>query len=408
MKYDADVLVLGAGPAGASLAVRLARLGWSVLLVDKSAFPRPKPCGEFLSPECLPHLREVGVEGLLQAGKAWNVHGMRLHRRDVRAVGRFCATSSAVPVQGLGIGRDVLDHSLFEAACGQRDVEALSRHSFQYLLRDSSGRIQGARVRTPQRDERDLRARLVVAADGVRSRVAKQLGIQRRIGWLDKSALVTRFEGVPACETAEIHFLPGGYFAATHVDDGVLHLNLVVDTPLLRTRQGTRDDFLQTQLQHAPALAGRLAPGRRAAPWSGCGPLAYTTTRQALPGVALLGDACGYVDPMTGEGIYFALLGSSLLAQAADTALRSPKREAAALADYCRRRKQEIGPRLMMARWLQHGIRHPWLVDRFLQLLAEFPRLCDALVTLTGDTIHPRDLLRPSFWQQLRTVEATA
>ena len=79
MTRDADVLVIGAGPAGSSLALHLARRGVSVVSADKKAFPRHKPCGEFLSPECRPYFSELGLDDELQRQHVRKVYGMTLH-----------------------------------------------------------------------------------------------------------------------------------------------------------------------------------------------------------------------------------------------------------------------------------------------------------------------------------------
>jgi flavin-dependent dehydrogenase len=115
-------------------------------------------------------------------------------------------------------------------------------------------------------------------------------------------------------------------------------------------------------------------------------------------GAALVGDACGYVDPVTGEGIYFALRGAQLLAPVIEGALQSGEVRAGALRAYARARRAEIGPRLLAARLLQRGLRHPWLVERVLALLAARPRLADLLVAVAGDYVPGLELLRPSVW----------
>ncbi len=409
MTTDCDVLVLGAGPAGASLAVHLARAGLSVVLADKKAFPRPKPCGEFLSPECRPYLRELGIDdSLLRAGTRL-VTGMELHR------GRRCAPGHFVALGGSGHGgagyavrREVLDLQILEAARARPEVRWLERHDFRALLRAADGRIQGAVLAAPDRSAVTIRAGHVVGADGVHSRTAAQLGVQRPLRWLDRLALIGRFHGVPARAAAEVHFVDGGYFAATTVDDGTFHCNLVCDRARVRQWPDSLDAFVAARLEAAPLLAERLRHAERVGPWRGTGPLAFRTTRQTQPGLALVGDACGYVDPLTGEGIYFALHGARTLATALTAATQDPHRAAAALRGYARARQREVGPRLLLTKVLQRSLRWPALVDACMHLLATSPRLCDLLVTMTGDCVHPRDLLRPSFWRAFGAARGSA
>lgn len=395
-----DVLIIGAGPAGTALATRLARDGFTVAIADRSAFPRRKPCGEFLSPQCVPYLDALGLGGVLDELGAQPVAGMRLLAYGARADGRFRQLPGrpAHDRHGYGVRREHFDHRLLQAACAA-GASFLPRHEFVALRRDAGGTVVGADLRGPG-GVVPVAARWLVGADGVHSKVARALGVQRRLGWLDQFALVAHFDGVPPRPEADVHLLPGGFFAATTVDAGVHSVNLVLPRARLSQR-GDRDwdQFVADQLAGAPDLQQRLAGARRQRPWRGIGPFGFTTTRTSLPGAALVGDAAGYVDPLTGEGIYFALFGARALGDALAAALHGPATADHALAGYRRARRRELGPRLFAARVLQRALRWPWLVRAALRGLGRRPALADLVVTMTGDTIHPRQLWQPSFWR---------
>lgn len=403
-----DVLIVGAGPAGSALANRLAREGFDVRLADKKAFPRDKPCGEFLSPQCEPLLAELGLDTAVADLGPRLVRGMRLFGYGAEAVGHFrrLAGQPDAASRGLGIRRERFDALLCSAA-ERAGAAWMPRHEFAALLRDSDGRIVGASLRAPDGHEIECRARFVVGADGVHSRVARALDVQRPTRWLDQFALVTHFADVAPSPTAEVHLFPGGFFAATTVDAGEFSVNLVVPRRALRERTSTDwDGFLRQYCALAPGFASRLAGKQRSSPWRGIGPLAHTTTAQTAPGVALVGDACGYVDPLTGEGIYFALFGARALGDSLASALRDPRAEEAAMAAYRSARRREIAPRLCASALLQRALRHPWLVRTFLRRANRWPSLADLVVTMTGDCVHPRDLLRPAFWRAFSRASA--
>src|SRR5262245_61814051 len=109
-----DVVVAGGGPAGATTALRLARDGFHVALVEPQRFPRWKACGEFMSPECQPLLRELGVEREVAALGGRPVRGMALHAAGRRARGGFATIGDAAPPidHGLAVRRDRLDEVL--------------------------------------------------------------------------------------------------------------------------------------------------------------------------------------------------------------------------------------------------------------------------------------------------------
>ncbi|HEX5052129.1 MAG TPA: NAD(P)/FAD-dependent oxidoreductase [Planctomycetota bacterium] len=403
-----DVLVLGAGPAGSAFANQMARAGFDVLLADRKAFPRDKPCGEFVSPECTPYLAALDLDLAPARLGVHLVRGMRLFGYGERALGRFrqLAGRPVTDREGFGVRRAVFDHRLLQAA-ERAGARFLPRHEFVALRTDGAGRITGAELRDPARNPVTCEATWVVGADGVHSPVARALGVQRRERWLDQFALVAHFAGVAPLPTAEVHLLPGGFFAATTVDEGLFSVNLVVPRLALQQRtSGDWDEFVAGHFPLAPGIGERLAGARRLQPWRGTGPFAHRTTAQTFAGAALLGDAAGYVDPLTGEGIYFALYSARALAEAVQTALHTPARAELAMAGYRRTRARELGPRLAASRALQRALRHPWLVRTFVRGIGRWPSLADLLITLSGDTIHPRDLLRPSFWRDFRRATA--
>ncbi|MBL8898390.1 MAG: FAD-dependent monooxygenase [Planctomycetes bacterium] len=397
-----DVLVVGAGPAGSHLALRLARAGFHVGLLDRQRFPRPKPCGEFMSPECLPMLEELGLRAALLAHGARCLKGMRLHGHGYRAEGRYRSFGNApAPFDhGYAIRREVLDELALEAACACSEVEHFEACSVSELLRDESGAVRGVLAIGPERERLELRAAWTIGADGVRSAVARELGVQRTVPGLDKLAVVARYDGVPAVDHAEVHFYPDAYIAAAPVDEQVFTLNLVIDRARVPGGgRGGLEEELARRIAASPELDAKLGGKRPCEPLLACGPLARTTTRQTFDGAALVGDACSFVDPMTGEGLYFAMRGAELLAAALVPALHARRTDRAALAPYLRGRKREIAPRQRVARWMQRGLRHPALVRGFLGLLQRRPSLADLVVALTGDYVSPRDLLRPSLWR---------
>lgn len=396
---ECDVVIAGAGPAGSTTALRLARAGFSVALVEPKAFPRFKACGEFMSPECLRILAELGLADDLAALGAHEVRGMLLHAGGARALGRFrdVGRARAPYDHGWAVRRDRFDEVLLGAAV-HAGVRLLTGYRATKLLRASDGTITGLRTRHVNGEPLDVRARFTIGADGLRSRVARELGVQRAVPWLDKLALTTRYADVAWSGPAEVHFFEGGYFACTAVDAGLVSLNLVVDRAFYANAACGRDEFLERSFVHAAALGERLRRGRRVDPVRGLGPLAGRTTAQTFDGAALVGDACGYVDPVTGEGIFFALAGARILSASLERALHARRVDRESLAGYLRGRREVIEPRAALATLLQRGLRHPRLVTRVVRLLQARPELADVLVSITGDYAPVREILRPRLW----------
>src|SRR5262245_44296308 len=175
-----DVAVVGAGPAGSSTAAYLARAGWRVVLVDRAAFPRDKPCAEYLSPAAEPLLRGLGVLDGLAQDPPGRLRGFRIYAPGGGVIqGDFAATKgrdgAAGFESGLAVPRARLDLLLLQAAAGA-GAEVRERWSLASLARAG-----GCFCLTPSgAGSPPLRARLVVAADGVHSVVARRLGLARR------------------------------------------------------------------------------------------------------------------------------------------------------------------------------------------------------------------------------------
>ncbi|MFN0242428.1 MAG: NAD(P)/FAD-dependent oxidoreductase [Planctomycetota bacterium] len=391
-----DVVIVGGGPAGSSTALRLARAGFSVALVDRARFPRSKPCGEFMSPECLPHLRELDVFDEVERLGARRVSSMELHAHGRQAAGRFVPIGRARPPQpyGWAVRRDRLDHVLLRAAARAGAVVHESTR-FDRLQRAPDGAVTGIVVRDSAGETRALRARWTIAADGVRSRVARELGVRREIPWLRKLAFTTHFAGVPWGDGAQVHFGARDYWVCAPVDGGLLSVNWVLDQCAVNDAHARPDEQFARGLASMPELEAELACGRRVERIRGVGPLAFRTTRKVFGGAALVGDAAGYVDPLTGEGIFFALLGGRLLGESLARALHAGRVDHAALADYESAHAREIGARCRASLLVQRALRHPSFAKVAIRLLERRSSVADWLVSVAGDYAPLCEALRP-------------
>jgi len=186
----ADVLVAGAGPAGAATAAALAAEGLHVLVLDRAAFPRDKACAEFLSPGAVAALGRLGVLDAAAAAGVWK-EGLR-----IVAAGGELTLRYREGQRGLGISRPVLDDLLLRRA-REAGAEVRERTDVAGALLEH-GRVCGVRLR----DGRELRARFVVAADGLHSPVARSLGLERPARWPRRLGLVARMRGIAPTRSA--------------------------------------------------------------------------------------------------------------------------------------------------------------------------------------------------------------
>ncbi|MGH3630763.1 MAG: NAD(P)/FAD-dependent oxidoreductase, partial [Sciscionella sp.] len=352
---SAQVLVVGGGPAGSSVAFALARRGVDVLVVDRARFPRPKPCAEYLSPEASRILADMGALARVEQTGAAALAGIRVRAPNGATIaGDFIAAHGfrGFRDRGLSVRREVLDHILLDCArnAGARVVEGVRVTD---VVRDSSGgRTIGVRT-LGQSDTGELRAPIIIAADGLRSVVARRLGLARTLRWPRRLALVTHYQGVrDVGEHGEMHVERDGYVGIADVGNGLTTVALVVPVTRSREVSGDRAAFVDRWLAARAHLAPRFAQAERATPVVATGPFASRARRAWAPGAALVGDAADFFDPFTGEGIYSALRGGELLAAATAQALAGHgSRDAdAAFAEYDAARRREFGGKWFVER----------------------------------------------------------
>ncbi len=393
---DADVLVVGGGPAGSSVAFALAARGVSVHLVDRAHFPRSKPCAEYLSPEASRILATMGALERVEASGAAALAGVRVRAPNGRVIaGDFVANHGfrGFRDRGLSVRREVLDAILLDAAraAGARVTEGVRVTG---LVRDGD-RVRGVSVLTSS-GESEIRARIVVGADGLRSVVARRLGVARTLRWPRRLALVTHYASVgDVGEHGEMHVERDGYVGIADVGNGLTTVALVV--PARRSREIARDRaaFLDAWLRARPHLAPRFAHATRATPVVATGPFASHARRAWAPGVALVGDAADFFDPFTGEGIYAALRGGELLSEWISESLASRSEAGArrALAAYDLARRQEFGGKWLVERVIGAVVGAAPLINRAARGLSARKDLADLLIGVTGNFVPPRAVI---------------
>jgi len=386
-----DVIVVGAGPAGTATAILLAERGLGVLLLDRAEFPRPKICGDYLSPDATRILDRLGVLKALDAAGAAPIAGMRITGPDGTAVtGTYRAIGRWRPYRdhALGVSRETLDATLVDRV---RTLPVDFREGVRVTDVVLDGRrVTGVRAVDQQHREVTFQAPLVVGADGRASVVAHRLGC-RRPHRLRRMALTTSVSGLDNCRGfGEIFIDPPDYAILNPLAPGRVTVGLVVPLAHAARWAGRRETFFHARVKQLPHLARRLAGARQEAPVLALGPLAYKVSPPSNDGVLLVGDAAGFYDPFTGEGVFTALRGAELAAATVARALDSGDVSASALAAYTHARHAAFRDKEQVTRLLQLVISRRWLTGVFVRLLVRRPVFLDVLLGVVGDFVPPR------------------
>lgn len=398
---DAEVIVVGSGPAGAATATHLARRGRRVLLLEARDFARhPVPraaemrSGEVLSPGSQQELRRLGLVGDANPPAAdWCFTPFDTLRHSWPN-GR--ATLDPLPpgLQYWQTDRGRFDRALF-ALARAAGVEARDGCRVRALLRAAGdrGAVRGVVTGAGTDAGREWRAPIVVDAGGRHSAILAQLGLKEPEPEFQRIALVCFYEWVPDCLPGvwEQHFLPAHNTAVkgSLMREGLYRFSLETDLAF-------RDRFAARHGRQAPhalklAILRDLAPplyerfrAARPLPYSmAYAPLGYRVRRIADDGLLLVGDAAGYLDPATGQGVEFALRTARLAAASIERALLARDYRREQFAPYLAGHRREIARAM---RWLRLYLR----LSRQRQCLALFSALPPARAALIHALVRPR------------------
>lgn len=267
---DVDVIVAGGGPVGLAAAINARLAGLSVAVVEPRDGAIDKACGEGLMPGALPVLARLGVDPA----------GMPLRGVSYRQ-GAAVADHRFVTGEGRGVRRIVLQQALAERA------EALG-------VRRVLGRVDELTQDDQSVSAAGLRGRWLLACDGLHSRIRSSLGVERAAPPARKRyGLRQHFEVAPWSDLIEVHWTPSAELYVTPVSPDTVGIAAL----------GPKGTDLGAAIRSVPYLAERLSGAVPASELRGAGPFRQRATRRQVARVLLVGDASGYVDAITGEGL---------------------------------------------------------------------------------------------------------
>ncbi|GAB3725481.1 geranylgeranyl reductase family protein [Nocardiopsis nanhaiensis] len=316
IEYDADVIVVGAGPSGSTTAYYLAQAGLDVLLLEKTSFPREKVCGDGLTPRAVKQLTAMGIT-FEDEGWVKN-HGLRIVGAGVRLELPW-PDLAAYP--GFGLVRTRLD---FDQIVVERAVAAgaklLERTTVTGPLMDErSNRIVGVRAKNADREPVTFRAPLVVAADGNSSRLSVAMGIRKRDDRPMGVAVRTYFESPRHKDdyleswlelwdrSGDKDVLLPGYGWVFGVGDGTSNVGLGILNSTTSFQDVDYRKLLRRWTDSMPEEWGFTAENQKGSIRGAALPMGFNRVPHYSRGLMLVGDAGGMVNPFNGEGIAYAM-----------------------------------------------------------------------------------------------------
>ena len=323
--------------------------------MEASRHPRPKACAEYASPRIAEELAAVGVDRAEWQRAAVAIDAMTVFAPGAPIELRYGDRRG--PRSAWGVDRPSFDALLARhaAACGAEVLEATRLVSVRRAPPASShghaGAVVGGRLTGPD-GEIDVEATLLVGADGARSRTALELGVERTVRWPRRLGLVAHYRGVAELASrAEMHVGDGFYIGLAPTPNGELNVGMAL--PLDGAEDLAASRRFDNAIAALPAVADRLRASSRVTRITGMAPIGHRVRDVAGPGWLLVGDAAGFVDPFTGEGIYRALRGARAAQGAVEAALEGA--DAAAVADRYRAERRRAFAAKDAVTWLVQG-----------------------------------------------------
>ena len=241
-----------------------------------------------------------------------------------------------------------------------------------------------------------------MGADGLRGITARRLGLRQDFAAVRRVALVAHLDGIAGLsDHGEMHVAGGSYCGVAPQGAQRANVAMVLDQAEAPGMGGRVEEYFRRALARFGDLGERSSAAEPTTALQTVGPLRFRARRLVANGAALVGDAGGYFDPFTGQGVYKAIRSATLLARVAEPALAMGPITAAALAPYERRIRAESRPGFCVEWLIQHFLNKPHLLCRALSAMHVRPALADTLVGVTGDVLPARRVLSPLFLGRL-------
>ena len=383
-----DVIIAGAGPAGSSAAIHLARGGLRVLLVEQKKFPRAKLCGEFISPECEQHFQRLGVSkemtcsapSLLSETVFYSSRG-----HHVTVPSSWFGGSSA-----LGLSRAVMDDVLLRRAqtCGVNVLEGATIN--EPIL--NHNKVLGVRLKLDGH-EHEYHAPLTLDATGRARILTRKLNNEVRRSKPKLIAFKVHLRNTRVAPNAcEIYFYPGGYGGLSTIEGGLSNLCFIISAELVKRHHSDPETVMREAVMKNRRAAYTLEHAQAQSEWLSASWESFGRQHPSpAKGLLAIGDSAAFIDPFTGSGMLMAFESGQL---AAEVIIRHRDNLAAVESEYAAEYIRKFDSRLRICGLLRRAAFKPHWANVGIALLGASKRITSRIARATRSQKHKKLLLR--------------
>jgi len=380
-----DVIIIGGGPAGLLAGIVCARHQLRTLLVEKKTFPINKPCGEGIMPTGLACLEKLGVQVHLSSKPHSPFQGIRY----ISPQGRTAEATFAEGV-GWGMQRTVLSEGLYECAKQWPNLTIVEKTSPR-LNRDLSGNLE---VKV---EEQWFQPNLLIGADGLFSQVRHWAGLEGPKQSLRRWGVRQHIEHAPWCDLVEVHWKPGVEAYVTPTSPHSIGIAFLWDFKKRKSIQGGSQLF-SSLLEAFPRLKSKIQGSEFLDTPLAIGPFHRVATSPVASNIILMGDAAGYLDAITGEGISLATEQALALEKIViPDLLQDHPPSQKTLHQYRHAYQKILTPYTQVTQLVLWLRQHPWLLERVISSLNPNPDIFQHLLSANMGTT-PFWIAQPKQW----------
>lgn len=385
------------------MALDLNRRGYNVALCDQAKFPRDKVCGEFISPGADPILEQLGVLNAIEALAPKRLKGVAISSYESAELGIDypVATGSGLRPTSLSVPRYQLD-ALFIKQVQSAGVKVFEQHKVTDFI-FNEGCVAGVQGWDETKTSFSMNCKLVVDAGGRNAVSLRKFSLKREPKGSTKIAFSAHWQGVRLPEDyCYMHVSRPGYTGISSVGNGRANVVLVVEGSALTGGKTEKpEDFYHRVLMQNRRRSKMLESGERVEPVRSVESLAFAVKPVPCGGLMLVGDATGFIDPFTGEGVYLSLRSSQLAGEVIHAGFKSSKFSRNFLSAYDQRRQQEFGGKFLLSRALQWLIYNRPFCNRVMKSLSTNRVLAETLVGVIGDILPAEKVVSLRFLSKL-------